>query len=62
MSESEQTNSDELNYREAYLSLFNKVTDIIERLQEIQKEAEHVCICIEVEEILADSVATDANT
>ncbi len=32
------------NYRELYLKLFNDITDIIEKLEQIQKEAEELFI------------------
>lgn len=31
-------------YKEAYLGLFNDITDLIERLKEIQKKAEKIFI------------------
>ena len=32
------------NYREMYAKLFNKITDVIKELQDIQKEAEEMYI------------------
>jgi len=43
---------DELNYKEAYYYLFNKITDNINSLKNIQNRAEKICtnenICQEV--------------
>ena len=32
------------DYKELYLKLFNEITDVIEKLKEIQKEAEEIYI------------------
>jgi len=32
------------DYKEMYFELFNKITDVIEELKEIQKEMEEKCI------------------
>ena len=32
------------NYKEMYLKLFNKVTDVIEELQQVQRETEELYI------------------
>jgi len=53
-------NKEELNYKNAYYYLFNKITDIIKVLQTIQRKAEEISIDdttskdieINVEEIL----------
>ena len=33
---------EEITYKKAYLHLFNEVTDIIERLKEVQQETEEI--------------------
>ena len=35
---------DELNYKQAYLYLFQQVSDTIKRLKAIQRKAEDICI------------------
>jgi len=37
-------NKEELNYKQAYYYLFNKVTDMIKALQIVQRKAEEICI------------------
>ena len=32
------------DYKDLYFKLFNEITDVIEKLKEIQKEAEEECI------------------
>jgi len=59
MSNSNQDSSDELNYKQAYLRLLNRVTDMIARLREIQSEAEDICIN-EIDEMIPDSTGTTA--
>ena len=36
-------NKEDLNYKQAYYYLFNKVTDMIKVLQVIQRRAEEIC-------------------
>ena len=55
MSEITQTSSDELNYKQAYLRLFSRITEAIDCLKDIQREAEN--ICIEIDEITTDCVS-----
>lgn len=33
-----------MNYKDAYLKLFNAITDLIEALKQIQQEAEEIVI------------------
>jgi len=33
-----------MNYKDAYYHLFNEVSDLIERLKQIQAESEELCI------------------
>ncbi len=35
------------NYKELYYELFNKITDIIEELKQIQTDAEEKFVCVE---------------
>ena len=39
-----------MNYKKAYLHLFNEVTDLIEQLKQIQIDCEEICISEEIEE------------
>ena len=48
---------DELNYKQAYYYLCNKITDIIETLTKIQRNAEELCIA---ESIPSDTPQPDA--
>ena len=35
---------DELNYKQAYLYLFQQVTDTIKKLKSVQRKSEKICI------------------
>ena len=48
--------SDELNYKQAYLFLFQQITEIIEKLKFIQENVEEICI----DETVADSAEINA--
>ena len=48
--------SDELNYKQAYLYLFQQVTDIIKKLKTIQRKAEEICI----DETLSDNTKMES--
>ncbi len=39
-----------MNYKKAYLHLFNEVTDLIEQLKQIQIDCEEICISEEFDE------------
>ncbi len=39
-----------MNYKKAYLHLFNEVTDLIEKLKQIQIDCEEICISEEYDE------------
>ena len=59
----------ELNYKQAYLYIFNELSDITKKLIMIQREAESICIDdisyesmgIDIEEILKDLINTIKN-
>jgi len=57
MSEITQTSSDELNYKQAYLHLFHRLTEGIAWLKEMQREAESICVD-EIDGIIPDSTGT----
>lgn len=48
---------EELNYKQAYHYLFNKVTDTIKALKIIQRKAEDICI----DETISDNTAIDTD-
>lgn len=50
-----ENNKEELNYKEAYYYLFNKITDTIRILKIIQRKAESICI----DETTSDKIDID---
>ena len=52
-------NKEELNYKQAYYYLFNRITDIITILQVIQRKSED--ICIEETNINLNDIEIDVN-
>lgn len=40
----QEVNEKELNYKEAYVYLFNQLSDIIDMLKAIQEKAEEICV------------------
>ncbi len=39
-----------MDYKQAYLALFNGITDLIEDLKELQRQVEEIAICDDADE------------